>query len=409
MKYKVLIFSILISISGILKAQEALNGYLQTAARNNPGIKAKFNEYMAALKKVPQVGTLPDPQLVFGYFIMPVETRNGPQQFKISLTQVFPWFGTLGSRKNVAAQAAKVKYEAFEEARSKLFFDVKAAYYSLYFIDKNIGITQDNIKLLSTLKSIALIKVEAGKASGADELRIEMELADLQNRLEFLQDKLHAGSVKFNNLLDTVPDMAVKLPDTLWSNEPGMTSEAIFDSIKVANHNIKSLERLKQTFAEAESLARKQGSPNIIAGIDYTSIAYTGLTPESGRDALMVKVGISLPVYRKKYSALIDEAAIMQQAVENKKVDKVNALQTLFEKVWAEYRDAQRREKLYKSQAVLAKKALSILETEYSTQSSNFEEVLRMERKWLSYSLEYQKALADKQAAVAFMNYLMGL
>ena len=45
---------------------------------------------MAALEVAPQVRALPDPTVAFGYFISPVETRVGPQQFKISLLKCFP-------------------------------------------------------------------------------------------------------------------------------------------------------------------------------------------------------------------------------------------------------------------------------------------------------------------------------
>ena len=99
---------------------DILNQYLTMAAENNPGLKSKFLEYQAALERVPQVGSLPDPQVSFGYFIQPVETRVGPQQARLSVMQMFPWFGTLGAQKNVAAQEAKVKYQVFEKSKSKL-------------------------------------------------------------------------------------------------------------------------------------------------------------------------------------------------------------------------------------------------------------------------------------------------
>ena len=101
-----------------------LDRYLIIAAENNPGLESRFNEYLAALEVSPQVKALPDPQLAFGYFIQPVETRVGPQEFRISASQMFPWFGTLKSKENVAIQTAKAKYEAFEEAKSKLFNEI---------------------------------------------------------------------------------------------------------------------------------------------------------------------------------------------------------------------------------------------------------------------------------------------
>lgn len=82
-------------ISSMVLGQKDLNRYLETAAENNPELQAKFNEYMAALEVVPQAKALPDPQIAFAYFVSPVETRMGPQEFKISASQFFhglvPW------------------------------------------------------------------------------------------------------------------------------------------------------------------------------------------------------------------------------------------------------------------------------------------------------------------------------
>ncbi|NQV01140.1 MAG: TolC family protein, partial [Bacteroidia bacterium] len=79
--YIKIVFFIFLLVPGMsVRAQDILESYLQEAAKHNPELKSRFNEYMAALEKVPQVGTLPDPTIAFGYFIMPVETRIGPQR-----------------------------------------------------------------------------------------------------------------------------------------------------------------------------------------------------------------------------------------------------------------------------------------------------------------------------------------
>lgn len=407
MKNKIII-SILLILSGQLFAQDVLNQYLGTAAKNSPALKAKFNEYNASLEKVPQVGALPDPLLTFGYFIMPVETKNGPQQAKISFTQMFPWFGTLNNKEDVFISAAKSKYENFEDAKSNLFFDVKSTYYDLYFIQKGIDITLENIKILETFKRLALIKIEAGTASGVDELRVELELNDLENNLALLKDKWFVNTVKFNNLLNVDDYRDIQMPETLWVDDLQYSKQNIIDSLTMNNHQLKSLDLLKESFAYNEQQGRKQGSPNIILGVDYTAIGKSGISPDAGKDALMVKVGITIPLYRKKYSAMVNEAVIQQQVVEDKKLDKINVLETLFEKVYSEYTDANRRIVLFKKQSELAKRAIKLLESEYANSGKNFEEILRMDKSVLKYSLELEKARADKQASIAFINYLMG-
>ena len=79
-----------------------------------------------------------------------------------------------------------------------------------------------------------------------------------------------------------------------------------------------------------------------------------------------------------------------------------------FENSWKDYRDAQRRIELFYKQLTIAKKSIKILETEYAYANKNFEEILRMERRLLKYNLELEKARTDKQAAIAFIHYLMG-
>ncbi len=59
-------------------------------------------------------------------------------------------------------------------------------------------------------------------------------------------------------------------------------------------------------------------------------------------------------------------------------------------------------------QSEIAKKVLDILISSYSANAKDFEEVLRIERQLLTYELAYQKALTDKNAAVAFIYFLIG-
>jgi len=119
-------------------------------------------------------------------------------------------------------------------------------------------------------------------------------------------------------------------------------------------------------------------------------------------------IGISIPLYRQKYNSMVKEALLMQESAENGKIDKINLLESTFEKANMNYKDADRRIPLYMGQSDKAAKSLNILQTAYETEGKNFEEILRMERQVLKYKLELEKARADKGAAVAFIDYLMG-
>ena len=392
----------------MVSAQSDLNKYLETAAQNNPGLKVKFNEYLAALEVVPQVKALPDPQMAFGYFIQPVETRVGPQQFKISASQMFPWIGTLKAKENAAIQVAKAKYEAFEESKSKLFNEVRANYYNIYFNHKAIGITLENIDILSTFRKLANIKFESGLVSAVDEYRIEIEIGELENQLASLKDKQLMLEVMFNNMLNVDNNESVIIPELLWNDDFPLTKEATMDSINRFNHQLLSIDFQQAALEFRQEVASDMGKPSFNIGLDYTIVG-KGDNNMAGTDAFMFpKVGITIPLYRNKYKAMVQEVVFLATANENNKADKINMLETLFEKGWKEYLDADRRIALYISQLNLAKKSVRLLETDYATANRNFEEILRMERKVLKFNLELEKARADKQAAISFINYLMG-
>ncbi len=407
-KYKTILGIILLLISSMVSAQDELNRYLETAAENNPGLKAKFNEYMAALEVAPQVKALPDPQLAFGYFVQPVETRVGSQEFKISASQMFPWFGTLKAKESAAVQLAKAKYESFEEAKSKLFNEVRSTYYNLYFNNKAVVITNENIDILNVFRQLAIIKVESGLVSAVDEYRIEMEIGDLENQLALLKDKQYVLEVTFNNLLNIENEEAILIPGILWTNDFNLSKQEALDSIRNNNHQLLSIDFQAEALSYKKDVANKNGKPSFNIGFDYTFVGQ-GDNNMAGTDAFMFpKVGITIPLYRNKYKAMVQEVIYLEVAKENEKVDKANVLETLFENGWKDYSDANRRISLYKSQLNLAQKSFKMLETDYSTGNKNFEEVLRMERKLLKYNLELEKSRTDKQAAISFITYLMG-
>ncbi|MCZ4694958.1 TolC family protein [Ancylomarina euxinus] len=397
---------IAIPITGL--GQSELGDYLEEAAENNPGLKSKFNDYLAALERAPQVKALPDPQLAFAYFIKPIETRMGPQEFKFSASQMFPWFGTLKAKENSAIQAAKAKYEAFEEAKVKLFHEVRTTYYNLYFNKKAIAISLENIEILQSFRKVSEIKLEAGLVSALDGYRIEIEMGDLENQLALLKDKQFVLEVVFHNLLNSESKKEIWLPKELWRTDLALSKEAILDSIQSNNHQLLSLSFQQEALSFKKEVARKAGNPNINIGFDYIVTGKGDMNLAGTNAFVFPKIGLTIPLYRNKYKALVKEVVYLEKAKALEQDNKSNILESLFEKGWKDYCDGERRIHLFHSQLELARKALRLLETNYATGNKNFEEILRMERKVLKYNLELEKAKADKQAAISFISYLMG-
>jgi len=410
-KIYVLLIMLLSTILSFGQATEKqLQNYLEIAAKNNPGLKTSFNDYLAAMEKVPQVGALPDPKVAFSYFAQSVETRVGPQKWKAGLSQAFPWFGLLKSKKDVATNRANAKFEAFENAKSNLFFEVKSVYYNNYYLQRAIAITKENISILKIFKNLSLVKIEAGKATIVDELRVELELNDLENQLALLKDQEGVLQTQFNNLLNRDVNAKLLLPVDLWQETLPFTQEALRDEIYKNNHALKSIDQKIEAFNNQEILAKKTGLPKFNIGLTYINVAENpnSTSFDNGKNALAPSLGLSIPIYRNKYKAMLKEAKLLKASATSEKKEKENRLNTLNKNLIKDFKDSDRRIGLNAKQARIAKKVLDVLLTSYSTDAKDFEEVLRIERKFLSYQLAYQKAITDKNAAVAFINYLLG-
>ena len=412
MKIKIILFILVVLFfASNTRGQEVLDTYLKTAAENNPRLKSLFNQYMAALEKAPQAGALPDPQLAFGYFISPLETRVGAQQAKISVSQMFPWFGTLNAQEEVAADMAKARLEVFEDAKNRLFFNVKSTYYNLYVLKEAVRITDETLELLSSFKKLALIKFEAGKASMVDVLRVEMEIKEMENQLAFLKDSELPLITQFEELLNTNFQQEIAFPDTLWQEDVEMQKSEVIDSIIAQNPLLKKLDYEMKSWENRIEVAHKQGMPSFMLGMSYINISERSdmMLTDNGKDAIILpQIGVRIPLYRSKYKAMVKEAELRKEAVQFEKENTTNQFQTDFEKAYRDYLDAKRRMKLYRHLLMLSVQARDILIADYTSAGEDFEEVLRMERKILKYALELEKARADQNTEVAYINYLMG-
>ncbi|MEP2774044.1 MAG: TolC family protein [Fulvivirga sp.] len=402
---------ILVFLGTSVSQAQTLDDYFKIAAENNPGLQAKYREFEAALQRVPQVTTLPDPSFSFGYFISPVETRVGPQRARFSLTQMFPWFGTLRAQGDAAALMAEAKYQAFLDARNRLYYQVAAAYYPLYELNQWKEIERENIEILESYKTIANKKFENGAGTMVDFLRVDIMLKDATTNLSILNDKEAPLLTRFNKLLNREEDALVIVEDSLVAQ--ALSDNFRKDSLLTKNPVLEELD-LKIASSEAsEEVAYKQGLPKFGLGLDYvlvgerTDLASDMAAPQgNGKNAMMPMVSVSIPIFRSKYKAAVKEAQLMQESYSLQKEDFANTLTSSYEMAWFEIQQQQELLQLYDQQIQESNQALNLLFTAYGNSGNEFEEVLRMQQQLLKYEKMKATAETQYQIALAKLNYL---
>ena len=388
-----------------LKAQ-SLEDYFKLAAENNPGLQARYKDFEAALQKIPQASTLPDPTFSFGYFISPVETRVGPQRARFSLTQMFPWFGTLRSKGDAAALLADAKYEAFLDARNQLYYQVAASYYPLYELERWTVLEQENIEILESYKTISTKQFENGNGAMVDVLRVDIMLKDAATNLQILKEKRKPLLAAFNALLNRNENEEVVINDTLAIET--ILDDYRRDSLLLDNPILKQIELKLKASEEMERVAIKQGLPKFGVGLDYAIVGNrSGVElPDNGQDILMPMVSMSIPIFRKKYNAAIKETQLSQESYQLQREDYTNRLIANYESTAFELDRERQLIELYDQQIEESQQALNLLYTAYSNSGKEFEEVLRMQQQLLKYEKMKATAITNYHTALAKLNYI---
>jgi hypothetical protein len=134
----------------VLGPDSALSDYLTYALLNQPRVEAAYFDWLASVERITVQRSLPDPQLTFQMDIQDVVTSIMP-----GLMMSFPGAGKLRAAGGVAAAESQAKYYAFKTASLESAYQLKRAYYQLYFLDEKIRVERENLVLLSDLEKLA--------------------------------------------------------------------------------------------------------------------------------------------------------------------------------------------------------------------------------------------------------------
>lgn len=470
--------AILVFLPSRAQTADSLSYYLETAARNNPSVNSSFVLYKASLEKIPQAGAFSDPELEMGFFFKPMEQLSGKQVADFTLMQMFPWFGTRKAARSEATEMARMAYEQFRESRNNLFYEVKSQWYQLNNLNEQYKNTAANLALLKQLEQLALNRYTASSAPGgpaspavaspvttpvtqapanngmggmgnmgaspslapsspggsaamsgmgggpmgsgssgsmSDVLRIQIEMAELENNLEALLSNRKAAEARFNSLLNRDQDLPVQTSDSLAQKLFSVEDNAVLDSIILSNPMLSMLEAEANAYKAKAEMDKKMSLPMFGIGLQYSIMAknseemarMSGMSNMNGMDMVMPMIKISIPIFRRKYNAQQRESRHYRQASELKYEDTLNQLHAEYIALKQQLADASRKIDLYAKQQDLSRSTWQLMIREFSAGTTSLTDIIQLERQLLDYSLKKSEAVAEYNTLVAGLEKLV--
>jgi outer membrane protein TolC len=279
--------------------------------------------------------------------------------------------------------------------------------------------------LLKQLEELALRKVSSpsgGMTSAmgrtapgmSDVLRVQLEMAEIENNIESILSEIAAEKARFNALLNRPANREVTLPDSIVK-VPFLFDEGVSIS-EIENHNpmLGMLEEEAQAYLAKEEMGKKMSYPMLGLGLQYMLIGESAATPAdqgmnnsmSGMDMVMPMVSITLPIYRNKYKAQQRESRFLWQSAREKYHNTLNMLQSDLFKLKHQLDDAERKIALYRKQEQLARTTYNLVVQEFVSAKSDLTNVIQVQRQLLDYQLRKAEAIAEYNTRVASIRKL---
>jgi len=382
------------------------------ALGGNPAVLRLEQQVQAAWAKTEHIDRLPDPTVSANLFVSPIETAAGSQRANLNVAQMIPWLERLDAKAQQACCEAMAVQQALDAQRLAVVADVRAAWFRLFVLGRQIETTRANQQLLESLIEVATARVATGTASQGDVLLGTLEISRLEEQIILWQQQIESTKAELNRVLGREAASPVSVPESLDVDLPKWSHELL---ARIAFEHQPAIEAARlRTHATrwGVEVARLERRPNFAVNASWFAIDNN--RPASpivdvGQDAWSLGAQVSLPVWRQKYDALENEANWKHQASHATVEEVTRQFDSRLRDLWEQAVAADRTRQLY-AETILpqARQTLDADQQSYASGAVEFDRVVRDVRNVLTLQDGLYRATGQLATALARIEEAIG-
>ena len=380
----------------VLTAQSTVGDLLTYAMLNRPQVATAYYDWAGSVERITMERSLPDPQLTFQMDIQSVVMSLMP-----GLMMEFPGPGKLAARANLASAESTIKYFQFETAVLQAAFDVKKAYYQLYFLGDTLRINRETLRLLGELEQLARAQNEVGKGTLQDVLRAQIEQDRTTTEIANLDDSRNPLLAQLKAALGLTADQpAPPVPRGFESTPLDVTSDQLFATALKQNPRLRAMEAEVRMADAGIRLARKSKIPDFAAGLEADfKTAPVMIRPRGG---------MTLPIWRDKIAAEIAAAQNSKRSAQARLSAEQIVLAVEFADKLFTYRESGRNLELLRDKLIpKARQSLEVARVGYLGGQIDFFNLIDAERTLLNFQLAEVEAKTQRELVLAELSLLL--
>ena len=394
-----------------------LRGYVAEALERTPALLESRARYRAARERVPQATALPDPILSFTQGLRSLETRVGPQTNAVTLSQDFPWIGTLDLRGRVALEQAAARYHLHQAQRRDVVAQVKEAFYELAYIDAALDLAREERLLLEHYETLARTRYATGQGLQQAVIKLHAEITRIINGQHQLDRQRLTRAAHLNALRDRPAEDPVPSIRPLTRPPVDVDRAQLYELGDRHRQELQAATALIRGSERSLELARKRARPSFTARVGVLNVGRrddpAGVAlppPDNGRNAVSVSLGVSLPLWRGKYRAGVEQAAAELLAHRHQRAASRNAMESAVHDAVVRLETLDRQVDLLDTVLIpQTEEALRATEAAYQTGQLAVLDLLDSERMLIEIRLMRARYVSDSLIALSDLERAVGL
>lgn len=382
------------------------------ATANSPTLRRMQQEAAAEWAKAGYAFSLPDPTVSSMFFGDAMNFVPDKQIAEVQVMQMIPWLGRLQSESRKAQLEAMAAQSLYQAERQRVLGDLRAAWYKLYVLGKQLQTTDADQAQIESLIRTANSRVSTGDAQPGDVLMATLELSNLQEQRLVYRQQIEATSAELNRLAGRDARTVISIPTSIAAEMPQWNEELLQQIARGAQPELNAARLRTAATRWGIQVARLKRRPELAFGASWMVMTADpgDPIPGAGDDAWTLNVSASIPLWRRKYDAMTAEATREHFAAHASEDEIAQQLDATLNELWSQAQASHQTVVLYEK--TILPQARQTFEADQQSLANNtvtFDRVIRDYRTLLNLELGYHRAQGELATTVARIRQAVGV
>jgi outer membrane protein TolC len=378
----------------------------QVLARN-PTLAQMAAAWEEASTRYPQVTSLDDPMLSGMVAPASIGSREVEFGYRLEVSQKFPFPGKRPLRGQSALAEASAAGHELEDSRLQLIEAAQLAFSDYFLADRAREVNEEGVRLLQSLREIAVERFKNGLVPQQDVLLADVELGRQRERSLNLERIRRVAVARLNTLMHLPPTTPLPPPPKQLIVEPSLPpAEPLHARAVEARPDLKALADRVAAEQASVALALREYYPDVEAIAAYDTIMGNGPTRDL---AAQIGFRVNLPFRKTRRGAAVAEAQARVARRQAELAGRTDQVHFQVQEAYEQLSESQKVVALYEKTILpAARENVQAAQSGYITAKISFLNLVEAQRNLVNLRERHYEALAEYHRRRATLERVTG-